>query len=417
MEKGPVHRSLFCHGASVTFHHAVGFSGAKISLSFLAGSLFENEDEYGLAHLLEHLVFKETKTKRIEYLEKFGADLNAYTYKETICFELECHSGNLEKVFPFFMDHFTSLDFTNEQFEKEKKIILHELKEDEDDHEVQGVEEVFEKNFPKNLGHPVGGTSKEVRRLEPRDVKRYFKKYFRAERMILTIVSGKKQTNSFREIIEDKIFSVFGSGRLVNKEPVRLNATKLSKKLNHFTKKKIKKMESSISFFSFNGPKINDSDYYSYLILDDILFEGLSSLFFKKLREEKPLVYGMGSSINSFHHCGLYMMVFRGSSKTSNAIKNAVDEVLEHIADDGISSESIQMIKNRMYQNWEVGFDSLEERLEFLTDQEVYGMSSKTLGQMRRELELVSVESVKKVVHKIYKKNKYSYLLYKKKDK
>lgn len=416
MEKGPIHRSLFCNGACYLFHEAQGFSGAKVSLSFLAGSYFESDSEHGIAHLLEHLVFKETKSKNIEFLENFGAVLNAYTYKETICFEMECHSDNLSLLLPVFLDHFTQLDISYEQFEKEKQIILHELKEDEDDYELQGIEELFMKNFPLNIGHPVGGTSKSVKKLSIDNVNNYFKRYFKSNRLILTIVSG-NDSKAIEDIVFEKLEKIFPIQDGINVEPIRLHNKKNKKKLCHFNSTKQKKIESSISFFSFNGPKVHDHNYYDYLVLDEILFEGLSSLFFKKLRDERPLVYGMGSSVNSFHDCGMYMMVFRGQNSTAKAIKKSVSEVMQTVMEKGVSSDLVEAIKKRMFENWEVGFDSLEERLEFLTDQEVYVMGHKSLSQMRLELDSVNVKSIQSLVKKIFITENNTYMLYKKKEK
>ena len=415
MEKGPIIRSLFDHGGCYLYHHAKGFSGAKVSLSFLAGSFFESVDKQGLAHLVEHLVFKEVISKNINFLESHGAELNAYTYKETICFEMECHSDNLKILLPVFLDQFTKLDFSKEQFVKEKKVIIHELKEDEDDHETQGVEELFERNFDFSIGHQVGGKISSVKKFTTENVQSYFKKYFRSERAVLTIVSGKN--NDFNPIVSKKFQNL--KRAKTKKDPFRLKLYKKAKPLTHFQKNKVKKMESGINFFSFNGPKVNDTDYYDYLILNEILFEGISSVFFKKLREDKPLVYGMGSSVNSFHRAGQYMMIFSGSANTSKQIKLIVLETLNELKSKLIDEKTIQQIKTKMIQNWEISFDDLHERADFLTDQEVYGLSFKTLAEMRSELNKVNSESIQKVLNKILptddKNSKsFSYLLYNK---
>lgn len=405
-EKGPIYRSLFSNGACYINHHAKGFSSAKVSLTYLAGSMFENEKEQGLAHLVEHLLFKEIKTQYVKDIEQNGGDLNAFTYKETVCFEMDCHYSDLKKLLPLFLEHFSKLDFSDEQFEKEKQVILHELKEDLDDHETQGIEEVFKKSFPFDVGHPVGGATKDIPNFTKDDVKRYFKKYFKSERLILTIVSGRKV--NLDKLISNKLVERFGQR---SKKPFRLKSGK-KHKIAVFKKTQKKKMESSVSFLCFEGPKVKDPNYYSYIILDDLLFEGLSSRMFKKLREENPLVYGMGSSLSSFHHCGHYLMIFNGPSKNAKKVKESALEVLDCIKDGEFTEDEVIGAKRRLIKAWEMSFDDLDERAEFLSDQEIYGLIHKTLAEMRYDLEKVTRNSIQKLVKKVYKNDEFSYLLY-----
>lgn len=407
IEKGPIYRSLFSNGACYNFHYAQGFSGARANITFIAGSMFENSDEAGIAHLIEHLLFKEVKSDRISTLENGGAQLNAFTYKESVTIEMNCHTEDIVELFPLFLDQFLYLDFDKEQFKKEKKIICHELKEDKDDHEASGIEELFEKNFNYAIGHPVGGKVSKVKDYSEENILSYYKKYFTADRLIISVVSG-KEVDLF-EITEKKISERFDTK---SKPPFRLLAGNKKEKLKHFKKKSKKKMESSISFFGFNGPKINDLHYYDYLVLDELLFDGISSLLFKAMREQNALVYGMVSSLNSFHNCGQYMMIFSGSAKKEKAIKEVLFENLRKIANAEVSLDHIDAIKMKMVQSWELSFDSLDERIEFLTDQEIYGLHAKTLSKMKEELFKVTSLSIQKLAKKLYKNEDYSYLLY-----
>ena len=75
--KGPIYRSLFNNGSVFLFHQANGFTGAKVSLNVMAGSMFESEQQYGIAHLLEHLIFKEVNTTLIKEMELIGGEVNA----------------------------------------------------------------------------------------------------------------------------------------------------------------------------------------------------------------------------------------------------------------------------------------------------------------------------------------------------
>ena len=400
-EKGPIRRSLFSNGAMSFFHKAEGFVGAKVSLNFIAGSMFENENEHGLSHVIEHLVFKENGSEIVKELEMLGAQINAYTYKESVCFEMDCLSRNLESFLPKFFELFFKLDFTPLQLEKEKKVILQELKEDMDDHETYGLEYIFEKNFNENIGHPIGGKPKDVKRYTENDVKKYHTKFYSPERMILTIVSG-EEFNEFESILSTSLKKHFKHKK---RKPYRLKAQKKFKPVNHFKSKLKRKCESSILMFSFDAPSLNHKSYYDMAILDELLFDGLSSIFFKELREVTPLVYGLGSSINSYKDIGNYVMVFNTHKKNLKVLKAKVKEILKRYANEPFSDVELEAVKNKMLDAWELSFDSIDERASFISDNEMYQLDELSMKRVKENISNSSAKSIKNLVGLILKNN------------
>lgn len=395
-EKGPIRRSLFDNGAVVMFHHAKGFAGAKVNLTFMAGSQFESATEHGLAHLIEHLVFKENKTNYLHEIELAGAEINAYTYKENICFELKCLSRKIPVLLPIFLKYTTVLDFTDEQLEKEKKVVIQELREDQDDHETFGIEYLFEKNFKPSLGHPIGGKPAQVKHYTRADVQRFFKKNFTSDRLILTIVSGEDFPD-----LENQISDLLQLGGRT-KPPYRLKTSFRDKRLSHVKSHLKRDVESSILFYAFNGPSINSAQYYDYAVLDEIFFEGLSSVFFKRFREESPLVYGLGSSINPFSYSGSYLMVFNTQKKLLKQLESKFAQTMQECIDKGFEEAHIDQIKERMEDSWALAFDSVEERAEFIQDNEIYQLNEYSFKAMRKKLNKVTAKSVQKLCKKLY---------------
>jgi predicted Zn-dependent peptidase len=406
MGKGPIRRSLFRNGACMLFHEASGFSGAKVSLNFLAGSMFERADEEGLSHLIEHLVFKETNTNLVRALELSGAEINAYTYKENVCFELSCLGAKLPELLPLFLNLFTTLVFTDEQLEKEKLVVLQELNEDKDDHETEGLEYLFKKNFDSKLGHPIGGTEKLVKGFTRKKIESFHKRFYRPERMILTIVSGVDNFKCLEMIVHDSFPKMQEVSPAV--KPFRIKANITNKKLEHIKTTRKKKMESAIFFLSFDGPTINSVNYYDYIVLDELLFEGLSSLFFKKFREENALVYGLGSSINSFAKAGNYIMVFNTQNDNVKLIDKGIDEILNEFLISGPDEGEVEQIKNRILDSWEIAFDSIDERAEFISENEVYQQHHVEIKDIGQRVKLVNNSSIQNLIKKIYIDSPYT---------
>ena len=404
-EKGPITRSLFRNGATLLFHHAVGFSGARVNINFIAGSMFEKKEERGLAHLIEHLVFKEIETNYLKELEFEGAEINAYTYKENVCFEMSLLADKLEALLPKFIQLVGCLKFSDSQFRKEKDIVIQEIKEDLDDHESMGFEYLFSRIFEDALGHPIAGNISQLRKYKRQNVEKFYKKYFTAHRMIISVVSGVK-VDSLPNLVEFQLTQLFGAQARM---PFRLKASPSSKRLKTCQSHQKKSVESSILYLSFDGPSINSPNFYDYIVLDDLLFEGLSSRFFKKFREENAFVYGLGSSMSPFARSGCYMMVFNTQKKHLKAIEVGVRQVLKDIMESGIESDEMAQLKSRILDNWKIGLDSLDERLDLIQDNELYGLDEYAFSALQDKLDLVSSKTVQKLCKKLYT-NDYSIL-------
>jgi predicted Zn-dependent peptidase len=357
--------------------------------------MFESSEEHGLSHIIEHMVFKEQGTSLIRELELCGAEINAFTYKENVCFELECLAKYLPEFLPKFFDLFLNLEFTDEQLEKEKKVILQELKEDKDDHETYGLEHVFEKNFKRNLGHPTGGKPKDVKSYNSNDIRKYYRKYYRPNRIVLTVISGHEfeGLESIFKSAMDQHYTYKASSAF------RLKAIHKISKINHFKSKIKRSMESSVLFYSFTAPSLSHKHYYDLAILDQLLFDGLSSIFFKELREETPLIYGLGSSINSFKDVGNYVMVFNSDKKNLTELKSRVKIVLKRCSDLELDSSDVEAIKKRILDAWDLSFDSVEERATFLSDNEIYQFDEISMEKVRKNIAKSTPKSIKSLVN------------------
>ena len=396
-EKGPIRRSLFSNGAMSIVHNAKGFSGAKVQLHFIAGSMFEGEKEEGLSHLIEHLIFKENTTDYIKQLELSGATVNAYTYKENVCFEMSCLTKNLETLLPTFLKKFFTLEFSDENLRKEKIVIAKELLEDMDDHETQAIEHLFKKNFSRDLGHPVGGTVASVKKFTRPQVDKFYKKYYKPSRIILSIAAGDDCT-FVEDIFKDAMVERYGNGE---GKPFRLKSTDKISKLKHIKTTQRKKLENTLLLLSFNGPSITSKKFYDYAVLDELLFQGLNSVFFKKLRNDKPLVYGYGSSLNCFRSCGNYLMIFTTQKEDLASVKKEVKEVLEGKKREFLNEEEIESVKQRILDHWELSFDDLEERVEFLAGTEIYQLKEYRISDVAQRIKSVSTTSLKKLINQM----------------
>ena len=397
-EKGPIRRSLFSNGSVSLFHQFKGMESAIVNIYFLAGSVFEKPHEYGISHVIEHMLFKEAQdSKVIKELEFAGAEINAYTYKEHVCFEMSCSAKKLKEFYPKFVSLFFNPHFDEDALKLEKKVIIQELKEDGDDHETFGMEYLYKKNFDHKLGHSIGGSIKNVRSFTTSDLMSFYKKYYTSDRLIISVVSG----HAFKNF-ESSTLDVMRE-YLPNKQlrPKRLKKIKKFSKLSHSTTKLKRKMESSIVFYSFDGVSVHHKDYYPLLILDDYLFEGMSSLFFDELREKLGIVYGMGSAINAYADQGSYIMVFNTHKNNVKTLYQTVISVLNKLTEKDDMSQDITHIRERIKDAWVLAFDSMHERCEYFAEVEMFEGNDFSVQKIIDKLDQVKTGDVQRVVKRL----------------
>ncbi len=396
-EKGPIRRSLFSNGAVSLFHKMKGRKVAVVNLYFLAGSIFEKEKEYGIAHVLEHMLFKESASSNIvRELEFLGAEINAYTSKEFICFELSCISSKLHLFLEKFLILFLNPSFNLKELTLEKKVIVQELKEDKDDHETEAIEYMYAKNFKDDLGHSVGGSIKNVKKFKKEDVLSFYNRFFTSNRMVLSVVSG-KDFDSLEEICA----KTFKASR--KKKHFRLGQSNRFGKLTHFKSKLKRSMENTILMLSFDGVSLESRYYYDLMVLDELLFEGLSSKFFELLREKLGLIYSLGSSINSYVKTGSYVMVFNTSKSNVSELKLSVLALLDHYCDNLFDDVEINGIKSRIKEGWEISFDDPVGRCEYMALEELYGTHNYSIKSMIEKLQQVDAKSINKLLKRLIK--------------
>lgn len=406
-EKGPIRRSLFSNGTVSLFHQFKGMESAVVYIYFLSGSVFEKPHEYGISHVIEHMLFKEIEeNKLIKELEYAGAEINAYTYKEHVCFEMSCSAKKLAEFYPKFLSLFLNPHFEEKALELEKNVIVQELKEDGDDHETFGMEYLYKKNFDAKLGHSIGGSVKNVRSFNSSDLMKFYMKYYTSDRLIISVVSG----HPFKALESSTLrtMNLFLKDKKLS--PKRLKKTKKFSRLEHNSTKLNRKMESSIVFYSFDGLSVHHKDYFPLLLLDDFLFEGMSSLFFDELREKRGIVYGMGSALNSYADQGSYIMVFNTKKSNVPLLNQTIISLMHSLKNDKDLLNTIDPIRERIKEAWLLAFDSMSERCEYFAEIEMFAGNDFSLQRIIDKLNQVKVQDVRRVVARLFKYN-YSRLI------
>ncbi len=264
------------------------------------GTRHEPAEHNGVAHLLEHMVFKGTKRRSardiVVEIEDVGGYLNAYTGREQTAFFAKVLAEDTKLAVDILADILQNSEFDAEELTRERAVVLQEIGQAEDTPDDIIFDYFQETAFPDQaMGRPVLGRAEIVESL-PRDVVAgYMATRYRADRMVLA-ASGRLDHDELVDLAA-KLFDRLPTGTLPNVEPASYAGG------DHRAERDLEQVHLVLGF---DGLGYNDPDYYVAAILSQLLGGGMSSRLFQEVREKRGLVYSIHSFGSSYLDGGLF---------------------------------------------------------------------------------------------------------------
>jgi len=313
------------------------------------GSIYETEQTNGISHFLEHLVFKGTEKYLVNQISKkiesYGGILNAGTSKEYTVYFVDIPKEGIENAFDVISQLVFHATFPEDELEKERLVVIEEIKRYEDNPGNVLYENFNNKMFTLSAYKwRILGKEENIRTLPREEIINYYKTHYHPKNMVLSIC-GDFDDNIY-ELIK-KYFDVkistdyITTNILLDEEP----------KGSIFEVKK-HKVQHTYFLSGFLGPKINDKHQYTGDVLSIILGEGISSRLYKILREEKQLVYEIGSGF--YTQLGPSIFYISGVCERKN-LEKVVDEINNILTDlrtNGPTDKELEKAKQIVLTRW-----------------------------------------------------------------
>lgn len=300
----------------------IDVESASIGVWIGAGSSNENNDECGIAHMLEHMAFKGTKNRNAEKIarevEDVGGDINAYTSKEVTAYYLKVLKGNAELGIDILSDIIKNSTFPKEEIERERGVIISEIGQSND----MPDDKVFDKFYSlayqnQSIGKPILGTKVSVGGFNKDDLKEFCNQNYNPSNLIIGI-SGKFDERKIINQIK-KNFEFLKSGNKSTKPKYKWNSGFHSEK---------KDLQQAHIVFGVEGLSNVDKQRLDLSALSIILGGGMSSKLFQEIREKKGLCYSIFSFQSQFLSSGIFGFY---SACNPNDLENLLDTSLNEI--------------------------------------------------------------------------------------
>ena len=381
------------------------------------GSIDEDDSNNGVAHFLEHLLFKGTKNHESgefdQILETKGAITNAATSKDFTHYYVTIPSKDFDLAMELHGDMMLHPLIPRNEMEKERKVVLEEINKD-----LVSPTRILQENLNSMMytTHPykrkVIGRSDVIETITRDQVLNFYNAHYSPSNMI-TIVVGDVDTNHALERIKE-VFNAEYKKQTKTIYPRESQLTSQQKKVEYI------KTESGYMVIGFRGTPINDNDSYALDVLSTILGDGRSSVLNQVLKEKKRLAFSVDAGNSTFRDDGIFYISANFEPEKCKQVQSAIFDEIKNIQDKGVSDEQLSLAKNIIERNTyysresitniatEIGYtmaltndikfyDTYLDKIKSVSKDEVKRVANKYLGENRSAVSIILPESSKNI--------------------
>jgi len=385
-----IERAVLPNGVRVITERMAHVRSVTVGIWIGTGSREEQPEQSGLTHFIEHMVFKGTKNRSAEQIarsvDSIGGGLDAFTSKELVSYNVKVLDEHLPEAFDVVADLVRNPLFAVEDIEKEKGVILEELKMEVDNPEYL-IHEIFSSSFWKGhaLGRPILGTKKTIRAFDRDKVEEYYNQFYVPSNILIT-AAGNLEPKTLVKLAQDHFADLKPRKRRAPEAPPRPHAPLVFRNKNS-----LEQVHLYLGVPSISMP--HKSRFAAY-ILNAILGGGMSSRLFQNIREKQGLAYSVYSELTMYRDAGC-MLIYAGTSqKSAGKVIESVVKELGAIATHKVTREEMRRAKDHLKGSYVLGLESTSSRMGNLARQELYFKRFYSLDEMLERIEAVTHEEV-----------------------
>lgn len=340
---------------------------AAIGLWCKTGSRHELDNEAGITHLIEHMLFKGTEkrtSKQIaEAIEGRGGSLNAFTDKESTCYYCRVLSDDVENGVDVLSDMMLHSLIDPEELQREKGVVLEEIKRSEDEPSDLVHELHLQQRWGVHpLGRPIIGTPESVSSFTREDIGRYMDRRYRAEDVLLS-VAGNVDPDAVLEAARHTL----GKIPHTNEEPVMVRPAGVAKEA--LISKDVEQVHFCIGT---DGTSLYDPELYAMVVLDAALGGSMSSRIFQEIREKRGLVYSVGSYTLNYTAGGAYTVYGGTSSEQWPLVRELVRIEFDKLVQSGLEPDELARTKRNLSGNMVLALEGMSGRMMRMSRNELH---------------------------------------------
>ncbi|WP_419726921.1 M16 family metallopeptidase [Terrisporobacter petrolearius] len=362
------------------------------------GSRIETPKESGVSHFIEHMLFKGTENRSAKDIardiDNIGGQINAFTNKECTCYYVHLLDEHINIGIDVLSDMILNSTFNNNDIDRERAVILEELKMYEDSLDDLSYDLLVENIYADDgLGMNILGNRKTIKSLKRKDILNHYSKYYVPNNAVISIC-GNFNFEEVVNLIEEK-FSKWEE-KEVNievKEP-KFHSCFITKN------KDSEQVNIAISLKAI--PEENEKETYALAVVNNIFGGSTSSRLFQNIREDKGLVYSIYSSQTLYKKCGELGVFASTSEEYLKEVYDLIIEEIKNIKENYITKEELKESKEQLKGNYILSLESISSKMLSHGESMLLNNKIKNEDEIIEHINSVNMEQVEAIINKVF---------------
>lgn len=391
-------------------HHTsvspVGYCGLIIN----TGSRDEMENEHGMAHFIEHVIFKGTKKRKtyhiLSRIDDVGGELNAYTAKEETCIYASFLKQDFDRAIELLHDITFNSTFPAKEIEKEKEVIIDEInsyKDNPSDLIIDDFEELVFQDDP--MGRNILGTPETLEKFGRNDIENFMHNNYHTDQMVICSVGQIHPTRLFK-IVSKYFGSVASNLRTGERKTI----------LPYHPQKLEKKMDTFQSHIAIGNVAYDLNSPYrpGLLLLNNILGgPGMNSRLNMSLREKNGIAYNIESIYSPYSGTGVFSIYYGTDEENINRSLNIVSRELKRLREMPLGILQLHNAQRQLKGQITIASDNKENLMLSIGKSYLLYNRVDTLEEIYKKINDITASDLKAIANEILDESKLSYLIYK----
>lgn len=359
----------------------------SVAYAVRSGGGNETAEEKGIAHFIEHMLYKGTKKRSYadisEQIESVGGDLNGFTDFLVTAYWCKLPSKHLQIGLDVLTDMIKNSVFDEKEVEKERKVIFEEIKMRKDTPRIYVLDMIHTSLYKGDFGMDIIGTYKSMNSITRSSLVKRFKKVYQPNNMILAVV-GDADFDDLVKFAEKEFAKEKTKGKPASIDAVLHNESKYEKRAG---------IDQANMVFAYHSPLSKDRKNFAAMVLTTLMAGGMSSRLFNEIREKRNLAYSVRGEISVTKDFS-YSTIYIGTTKEKvEEIKKIILEEFENVSK-SLSEKELKKIKDQIIGNYQISMEDSQDQLVNLLSEEING-NAETFYSFEKDINAVKLEDVK----------------------
>lgn len=398
VSNSPIVRDVLDNGLRVLTERMSEVRSVSIGVWLTRGSRHETAERGGMAHFIEHMLFKGTHTRSAEDIaqtvDSIGGQLDAFTAKEYASYYIKVLDEHLPLALDVLSDLVLNPAFTPDDIEREKKVVVEEIKM-VDDTPDDLVHELFTQAFWEDhpLGRPILGTRETVESFTADALHEYFRGAYAPRNLIVSAV-GNLDHARVRDLVGERFGDVRFAGEEVEERAPRVMPA---------IQVRQKDLEQSHVCLGSNSYPQDHRDRYATYVMNTLLGGSMSSRLFQNIREKRGLAYAVFSGLSAYRDAGNFTVYAGCANDAVGEVVDLVVDELKTIRRTPVPEPELRRAKDHLKGSLMLGLESTASRMSNLARQEIYFDRQFSLDETVEGVERVTAADLQRVAGELFR--------------